>query len=420
MDIRILYKVNFNVIQHPIIEASLIKANSLSYIYKDNTLSALNMQDSLTVYSQSAHIVTRLSGGRITLPTSTILNSIIVLDNTRKMVPYDVTSSSIPDDNGCLPIGHKAKVYGQDRSFSGKILACNANRVSLSNNDTTTTIRNFEAIQGTSYEVEVTTQRQATTISYRIDNIYWMPIGTAIVDESLGIVNFYLTGDIINNTGVTFDSNLTLVGGDVNQENKVSASRVIALAASSVQVSTDAISFPLGRKVVDRQTNLEIASFQSKIEKIYSATTDSNRVMYGYQFVSHTRLPSLVVNSYTQDGLRFVGTSSIPEVQVGDNVVLELGTGGQVSIATNVERVENDKIIDLKILSHIRNYNSKSIVFELKHYVGDLAVAPPSRQACTWNRKEAGFVIWRIQVTPNDSYIFECQLQLHNNDLNST
>jgi hypothetical protein len=350
---------------------------------------------SITIYSNSAHILQHYTSSPIILPTCTNIDSIILTNSSNNIIPFSYISSK-PD---------QVTVTKNNQSFYGKISNLDNNNITITTPDQSITIRNYDTLSSNITHSQLLFDQPNVTLSYLCSNINWSCIGTALIDGTNLMLR--LAAHIVNDTENTLEGNIKLVSGAVRQKvHELAAPRAMVLSDTpkvSISKAEDYTVYDVGSQKINKHHIVELGTQNYPITKIYEHRTNSPGTKFGYRFIATGFIPDCNINVFK--GETFVGTAHINESQKSDDVDVFFGLSSIIHCESSV--AVKDKLEEIHV--DIKNHSVDDIVLIVKHYVGNKAVTV---QCQSYKKRKDGYIEWYFNIPGSESGVFECRISI--------
>lgn len=408
------------------------------------------MESKITIYSESAHIIHKLSSRTqsIVLSKSVDISSIFAMDISGNIIPFVyVPESNFVLTNQTTGEKNSAAVYKGSSIIEGKLLTLTDDTVTILDERNITSIINKYDI------IEVQSDKDYTrpqiilkslrdfTLSYLISNISWKCIGTALMSDKTMFLR--LSASITNTTESDLSGETILCSGEIYQKRPQSEYKMIRASAQmmSVESPTDNVvttslledytKYNLGYQVIRNKGVAEIGAWNIPIVKVYIHDTRYKEVKFGYRFKAPVFIPVSDINVYSeQNGIidSYLGYDSIRESQPNEDVNIIIGETTRLMCKTLV--IVNDQLADDALSKKYNTSKETHLITEditveitnrvltesfliIKHYVGNKILM--EHKCKQYTKRENGFVEWYFQIAPggvNNPHReeFKCQI----------
>lgn len=242
------------------------------------------------------------------------------------------------------------------------------------------------------------------SMTYLVNHLSWSGYYTLLLDlTSLQIAVLRFNADAMNSRSLPFFARKTIfVAGKVNTSSservpmaRLSFTQVAMTTTTESAIPLDEyVEYPYGPINVEPNASTPINLFtQTAIpcQKIYSAIFGQDGVTFGYRFVAPRTLPAGNVIVYSTGKMKevigpFIGSSSIPETRMGQDVDITMGSTTSLKITAIVssshcniqsetepmnEPIDDKKCRQTLLTAKLINTNDKTTFVILHYYIGE-------------------------------------------------
>lgn len=350
-------------------------------------------------------------------------SSILVIDSNNKMVPFTYESN--------IDTKPHVEVMKNNNSYHGQLVSMTDTVVTFMVKDDIITLRNYDQIlvkEGERLPVlKLHQPHNHIIVSYILNDISWECTANGLIDNNRLILR--LGANIYNNTQRNINADVNLISGQMNSDEK--SKGMMVRAVSNVEIPStmaeEYTKYHLGNKTLLSHDLVEIATFNFPVMKIYVHNTNlSHNVKFGYRFISSEKLPKCRINlfSISQESLdTYLGSDNIDETYKNEDVDLIIGESTLVKCKSHIT-ISNVSILDKSSLNkyklpiskewtsitenihvEINNYNSFSVPFILKHFIGNKTIL----ECIDSGKLENQNIEWNFHVPSGKSH-FNCKL----------
>ena len=418
------------------------------------------------IYEDLTHVIQEVNDDKLDLPISVNSSSITCMDAEGtnigfEFVPYrQIFKKDI-----------KCRVEKKNKIQQGKIISTDGYSITLLSQNEISYIRKFDSISISKQDyrehprIILNSTQVPTYCSYHCGDIAWRCMGQLIVSEANNKMYLSVSALVTNSTNFNFDGTIYVICGQPlsrgpsyrsNNAAKLTSRRAsMELASASVadtepeqSRSEDYVMYNLGPRVLSEVESFPLNNYTFPYKKLYFARTENNDVTFGYRIQTKKYIPKCNVSVYTEgeDNVPFgnyVGTSSMKEVQPGNQIDLVIGSStriqcnsevtikstnpetpiqvqqqtkkatksqqitkdGQYQEDSRLQQVLTKQIIKLDTL----NTTDEHITLVLRHYA---PVLDPTNISIPPLKIEDGNLIWELDIKPGKNH-FHCEISYY-------
>lgn len=392
------------------------------------------------------------SGGKIHIPSSAQTNTLLLFGESSEqhvIIPYTFSYPTPLFSSSKRPL---LNVKKGTAIYHGRLYAINDNSgrsisllVTAGDREKVVTIYDYDMVEELATNVDSSKTIQVVplldgigplnniSITYLVNHLAWSGYYTLLLDiisSCIAVLRF--NADATNSRGLPFFARKTLfVAGKVNNTIVSSETpmvrRAFAQVASAMTTSPDNevaldeyIEYPYGPISIEPNASTPINLFtQTSIpcQKIYSATFGQRGITFSYRFVAPRILPAGNVVVYSTGKMKevigpFIGSSSIPETRLGQEVNLLMGATTSLKITTTVSSLRDyipsemnrteehtspddatKKYTQIILTAKLVNPTDKNALVVLHHHIGETRIL-------STKMTPSDGVDWKIEMSP--------------------
>lgn len=365
----------------------------------------------ININQSFTHIVQEVIHDKLLLPNGVNPSSISCVDDMWYLHEFNYVTDEVS-------VVTKGSV-----KYSGQLLNQTDNTITILSDGRKIIVRNYDlvAIKNNNYIQLYPYDDTGDKIfcNYLCNDISSEISGKLLVDAHMKKMYLSVSALIRNTSDFTFEGVVSITSGDAN----VYSSRKLEASAMRTteheKVVEDYITFNIGEMTLKDTNIVTLSSELLKYFKIFSVTTSSNNVNFGYRISPNQSIPGCNISVYKTDPDtifgNYIGSGYLKEVRKGESTDILVGKSNLIkcnNIVTQTaieHRKKHDDVnpvpIKQEIICEFIARENATVV--INHYIGTVDL---TKVSIPYKLRKDNYLIWEIDLTKGET-TFHCELQ---------